>query len=105
MILMPRDAAKVAQQAAVLPRRVNACLAVTRCAGVTLWGFTDKYSWVPETFPGEGAALIYDENYARKPAYTAVHDALAGGTGTPDTQAPSTPAPPPPRPSPPPERT
>ena len=37
------------------------------CAGVTIWGFTDRYSWVPDTFPSEGAALLYDANYAPKP--------------------------------------
>ena len=75
----------------LLPNVVNACLAVTACAGITIWGFTDKYSWVPDTFPGQGAALIYDANYQQKPAYTAVHDALGGtATGT-DTTPPTTP--------------
>ncbi|GAA2995787.1 endo-1,4-beta-xylanase [Streptosporangium longisporum] len=87
----PRDATKDALQATYYTNVVKACLAVPQCAGITLWGFTDRYSWVPDTFSGQGAALIYDENYAAKPAYTAVHDALAGGTGTPDTQAPTTP--------------
>ncbi|MFI6506460.1 endo-1,4-beta-xylanase [Streptosporangium sp. NPDC050855] len=87
----PRDATKDALQATYYTNIVKACLAVPQCAGITLWGFTDKYSWVPDTFSGQGAALIYDENYAAKPAYTAVHDALAGGTGTPDTQAPTRP--------------
>jgi len=86
----PRSSAKDATQATYYRDVVAACLAVTACAGITIWGFTDKYSWVPETFPGEGAALIYDDNYQPKPAYTAVHDALAGGTGT-DTTPPTTP--------------
>ncbi|WP_345598376.1 endo-1,4-beta-xylanase, partial [Thermocatellispora tengchongensis] len=85
-----RDATKDANQATYYRNVVNACLAVTACAGVTIWGFTDKYSWVPETFPGEGFALIYDNNYGQKPSYTAVHDALAGGTST-DTTPPTTP--------------
>ncbi|GAA2886480.1 hypothetical protein GCM10010517_50260 [Streptosporangium fragile] len=88
---MPRDASKDAQQATYYSNVINACLAVTRCSGVTIWGFTDKYSWVPDTFSGQGAALIYDESYNPKPAYTAVHDALAAGGGTPDTEAPSKP--------------
>jgi endo-1,4-beta-xylanase len=86
----PRDSGKDATQAAYYRDVVNACLAVTACAGVTIWGFTDRHSWVPGTFPGQGAALIYDENYQRKPSYTAVHDALAGGGGT-DTTPPTTP--------------
>ncbi|MEV4397488.1 endo-1,4-beta-xylanase [Nonomuraea sp. NPDC049607] len=86
----PRDATKDATQATYYRNVVNACLAVTACQGVTIWGFTDKYSWVPDTFPGQGAALIYNESYQQKPSYTAVHDALAGGTTT-DTTPPTTP--------------
>ena len=26
-----------------------------------LWGFTDKHSWIPGTFPGTGDALIFDK--------------------------------------------
>ncbi|GAA1659135.1 endo-1,4-beta-xylanase [Catellatospora bangladeshensis] len=89
-IQMPRSSAKDTTQATYYSNVINACNAVTACAGVTIWGFTDKYSWVPDTFPSEGAALIYDENYQQKPSYTAVHNALAGGTPT-DTQAPTTP--------------
>jgi endo-1,4-beta-xylanase len=51
---------------------------VSRCVALTVWGFTDKHSWVPGTFPGEGAALPYNENYAPKPAYQSLHDALGG---------------------------
>ncbi|MCG5212601.1 endo-1,4-beta-xylanase, partial [Streptosporangium sp. KLBMP 9127] len=87
---MPRSSAKDTTQATYYRDVVNACLAVTQCAGVTIWGFTDKYSWVPDTFSGQGAALIYDENYGKKPAYNAVHDALAGG-GSTDTTPPTTP--------------
>jgi endo-1,4-beta-xylanase len=87
---LPRDASKDSQQATFYRNVINACNAVTACAGVTIWGFTDRHSWVPGTFPGQGAALIYDENYNQKPAYTAVHDALAGGQ-TSDTTPPTTP--------------
>jgi endo-1,4-beta-xylanase len=73
---LPRTAAKDATQASYYRQTVEACLAVPACAGVTIWGFTDRYSWVPDTFSGEGAALIYDESYTPKPAYAAVHDAL-----------------------------
>ena len=89
---LPRDAAKDAQQANEYRAVVNACLAVTRCVGITVWDYTDKYSWIPGVFPGQGAALPYDENLNRKPAYSAIHDALAGGT-TVDTTPPSAPGP------------
>jgi endo-1,4-beta-xylanase len=88
---LPRTAAKDAQQAAEYRTVVNACLAVTRCVGITVWDYTDKYSWIPSVFPGQGAALPWDENLVPKPAYTAIHDALAGTTTPPDTTAPTTP--------------
>lgn len=34
-------------------------------------GVSDEYSWIPDTFPGEGAALLWDEEYQKKPAYDA----------------------------------
>jgi endo-1,4-beta-xylanase len=44
---------------------------------VQTWGFTDKHSWIPSFFRGEGWALPWDANYQKKPAYEAVRDALA----------------------------
>ncbi|KQW17654.1 endo-1,4-beta-xylanase [Streptomyces sp. Root369] len=79
---LPSDSTKLAQQAADYKAVMNACVAVARCAGVTVWGFTDSDSWIPSTFPGQGAATPYDENYAPKPAYYAIAEAL-GGTTTP----------------------
>ncbi|MFE2211743.1 endo-1,4-beta-xylanase [Streptomyces canus] len=84
---LPSDSAKLAQQAADYKAVMNACVAVARCAGVTVWGFTDSDSWVPSTFPGEGAATPYDENYAPKPAYYAIAEALGGTTTPPPTGA------------------
>ncbi|EEP75128.1 beta-1,4-xylanase [Micromonospora sp. ATCC 39149] len=90
----PANATKLATQAADYKKVVNICLAVARCGGVTVWGITDKYSWIPGVFPGEGAALIWDENYAPKPAYQAVADALGSGpTPVPTTPVPTTPVP------------
>ncbi|KAB1914161.1 endo-1,4-beta-xylanase [Micromonospora sp. AMSO31t] len=50
---------------------LQACLAERRCLSFTVWGFTDKHSWVPGWFsdPPEGLATIYDENYQPKRAY------------------------------------
>lgn len=90
---LPIDATKLTTQATYFRNVVNACLAVARCNQLTIWGFTDRFSWVESTFPGQGAALPFDANYQPKPAYTAVHDALAGNVTdpTPPT-APGTPS-------------
>ncbi|KAK4153786.1 glycoside hydrolase superfamily [Chaetomidium leptoderma] len=63
---------------------VGSCVDVAGCVGVTVWGFTDKHSWVPGTFPGEGDALIYDSNYRKKAAWTSISSVLAAAaTGAP----------------------
>ena len=79
---LPADASKLATQAADYKKVFQVCLAVSRCQGVTIWGITDKYSWVPNVFPGQGAALVWDENYAKKPAYDAIASAFGGITPT-----------------------
>jgi endo-1,4-beta-xylanase len=57
---------------------------VAGCVGVTVWSFTDKYSWIPETFPGQGDALIYDANFNKKAAWTSISSVLAAkATGVP----------------------
>ncbi|MEV2241194.1 endo-1,4-beta-xylanase [Micromonospora sp. NPDC049891] len=50
---------------------MKACLAVRSCLSYTVWGFSDKHSWVPGWFdnPPEGLATIMDENYQPKLAY------------------------------------
>lgn len=67
---------KLAVQADVYVNVFQSCLNNERCIGITIWGATDKYSWIPGVFPGEGDALLWDENYQKKPAYYAVLDAI-----------------------------
>lgn len=43
---------------------------------VILWGYTDKHSWVPSTFPGKGNALVYDKDVKQKPVYKAIYKQL-----------------------------
>ncbi|MCJ1306974.1 hypothetical protein MMC25_000618 [Agyrium rufum] len=87
---LPSTAALLAQQSTDYATTVNACLQTARCVGITLWDFTDKYSWVPSTFSGQGAALPWDASYNKKPCYTGILNALkAAATG-------GTPPPPPP---------
>jgi endo-1,4-beta-xylanase len=41
-----------------------------------VWGFTDRYSWIPASQPGYGAGTLLDDNLDPKPAYDAVARAL-----------------------------
>jgi endo-1,4-beta-xylanase len=76
-MIMPADEEKLATQAEGYRRMLDACLRARHCVSFTVWGFTDKYSWVPGTFEGEGAANILDEDYQAKPAYRTLQSTLA----------------------------
>jgi endo-1,4-beta-xylanase len=52
---------------------VRLCLLEPRCEAVTFWGFTDLHTWISGDSP-----LLFDAQYAPKPAYTGVLDALRG---------------------------
>lgn len=56
-------------QAEYFKRAWDACHAVSRCVEFTTWGFTDRHSWVPEEFAGQGAACLFDRSLNPKPAY------------------------------------
>ncbi|KAL5526942.1 hypothetical protein ACEPAF_8669 [Sanghuangporus sanghuang] len=72
---LPADSTKLQTQRNDYQTVIAACKQVSACVGVTLWDFTDKYSWVPNTFSGQGAACPWDENLNKKPAYEGI---LAG---------------------------
>jgi endo-1,4-beta-xylanase len=79
----PEDATKDASQITYYTNVVKACLAVSRCVGITIWDYTDKYSWVPSTFPGQDFPLPWDRNLNKKTAlYNAILGALGGSPGT-----------------------
>jgi len=64
------------RQARVYSDVASACVATPHCTAIQTWGFTDRYSWVPHTFKGTGAALPFDADYKPKPAWTALLRAL-----------------------------
>jgi len=49
---------------------VKICLDNSNAKTILTWGFTDKYSWIPNfTNNLSGYALIFDDSYNAKPAY------------------------------------
>ncbi|KAF9223745.1 glycoside hydrolase family 10 protein [Gyrodon lividus] len=71
-IQLPATDADLEQQKADYMAVVQVCMAVPGCVGVTVWDYTDKYSWVPAVFSGYGEACIWDANLVPKPAYDGI---------------------------------
>jgi len=99
----PANAQKLQALADAYGRVAKSCINVPRCVGMTIWvswplflanvlmrwltwisqqGISDKYSWVPNTFSGEGEALLWTSNYQKKTAYTSF---LQGISSAPKT--------------------
>ncbi|KAB8304329.1 hypothetical protein EYC80_003739 [Monilinia laxa] len=79
---LPPTTAGLAQQGVDYANTVKACLSVDGCIGITIWDFTDKYSWIPSTFSGQGDACLWFANYTLHPAYNNVVAALSSAAGT-----------------------
>jgi len=69
------DVTQGGSQANIYATVTRACLAVSRCTGITVWGVRDCDSW-----RGSDNALLFDCAGNKKAAYTAVLDALNSGT-------------------------
>jgi endo-1,4-beta-xylanase len=90
------SASELQTQAVYYKGVIQKCMAQPAVKAIQVWGFTDKYSWVPQTFPGRGAALIFDSNYNPKASYYAVQSALASNpdiTASPTHTSTATPTP------------
>ena len=72
------------RQADIYGEIARACVSHPGCSAIQTWGFTDKYSWIgSHTGQALGAALPFDRNYATKPAYEALRNALAAAQRSP----------------------
>ncbi|BAL88049.1 putative xylanase [Actinoplanes missouriensis 431] len=79
------DVAQGGNQAAIYAGVTRACMAVSRCTGITVWGIRDSDSWRTGENP-----LLFDNSGNKKAAYTSVLNALnAGGTTSPSPSSPS----------------
>jgi endo-1,4-beta-xylanase len=64
-------------QAECYRRLIRLCLDNSNCKTFMTWGFTDLYSWIPGFTPTYDYSLLFDTNYAPKPAYTSILNELA----------------------------
>ncbi|KAK0707348.1 glycoside hydrolase superfamily [Lasiosphaeris hirsuta] len=83
---LPTSAADREQQAKDYLDVVAACLETPKCVGITIWDYTDQYSWIPGQYPGEGEACLFDKSLNKKPAYTSIislfQSAASAGLGS-----------------------
>jgi endo-1,4-beta-xylanase len=63
-------------QARIYGDMLDVCLSADNCDDFALWGFTDRYSWIPHFFPGWDCALIFDSHCHPKPAYKTILNTL-----------------------------
>lgn len=75
-IRMPVTSEELTRQAEIYRDILKACLSAKNCTAFVIWGFTDRYSWIPSFFSGYGSALIFDELYEPKPAYYYIFQTL-----------------------------
>jgi endo-1,4-beta-xylanase len=73
---LPSTEQELQKQAEIYRGYLSTCLSISNCKAFLMWGFTDKYSWIPGHIAGMGAALPFDESYKPKPAYAALMDVL-----------------------------
>jgi endo-1,4-beta-xylanase len=67
--------ANLQTQRAVYRSMAGVCVAEPACQSVTFWGFTDAHSWIYNQY-GPDAPLLFDAQYAPKPAFSGVLDAF-----------------------------
>lgn len=72
----PAEQRDLLRQAEVYEGMLDVCLSASNCTAFVMWGFTDKYSWVPGYFRGWGDALVFDAGYRPKPAFHALRRRL-----------------------------
>ncbi|MDW8034205.1 MAG: endo-1,4-beta-xylanase [Nitrososphaerota archaeon] len=65
----PVSSEELSRQAEIYSDILKVYLSSSNPQAFIMWGFVDKYSWIQYTFPGYGAALIFDDYYKPKPAY------------------------------------
>lgn len=77
------DQDKLKAQADFYKKVAAICMAQKACTAITTWGIRDADSWLLTQIGPDEKPLLFDKDYNKKPAYSAVLDAL-------NDQAPAT---------------
>lgn len=67
---------RLVAQARVYRNMMQVCLEAENCKAFSLWGVSDRYSWIPRIFKKPDAPLIFDDAGRPKPAYNALKEVL-----------------------------
>ncbi len=73
-IKQPVTENELCEQAALYAMVVNTALNSTNCSGLSVWGYTDKYSWITtfHAFPGDTDACLFDADLKPKKACVSI---------------------------------
>jgi endo-1,4-beta-xylanase len=69
---------KLGAQAGKFHDITAACMAISLCRSISVWGVGDPDSWVRWAMGQNDRPLLFDDNYEPKPAYWGVVGALDG---------------------------
>jgi GH35 family endo-1,4-beta-xylanase/acetyl esterase/lipase len=67
---------KIAIQTRDYSTVVEAVLKSNSCSSISVWDYTDLYSWITETFPGYSSACLFDKHLKPKPVYDSVIEVM-----------------------------
>jgi endo-1,4-beta-xylanase len=71
------EAQKWQAQAEIYRDMLQTCVEADNCHTFMMWGFTDRYSWIPGYTGNPDSPLIFDRDYQPKPAFDRLMEVLS----------------------------
>lgn len=72
------SALELQRQSEFYSNLITACTSEPNCKVFTLWGFTEKFSWIPGAFTGFVPTLPWDSNYQAGGIFNILRNGLSG---------------------------
>lgn len=76
-VAIPTAPEKEKEQTAAYKKLMEIALTEPNAGSFIVWGYTDKKSWIPATFPGYGEAHLFDREVNPKPVWAELKTMLA----------------------------